>query len=385
MKHQIILYLSLFFHFLIYSDPLLVAVLMVKNEEPVMEMTLQPLVDAGITDFLIYDTGSTDKTIQVTHDFFIKNKISNFVIKQGEWIDFATSRNKALELTEQYFPNATFMLMLDAEWILHNGKDLLKCCKQLNYTIGTLYLIKLKGFNIEFSHARLIRTKSNIAFVGKVHEIPNVVPNATLPDHIYFELSPTHDGKEKSKTRWIRDKDLLLQELEKNPNNPRTVYYLAQTYFCLQDWKNAAKWYELRSAMHGWDEEDFLTIFVLAQTYAMLGNTEKMIAYYLQAFSMRPHRAEPLVRLAEYYYNAQSYHLCYLFARHACTIPYPNNDLSFIEKEMYYFVRYNLLSLTAYGVQDFQLGKQATLKALQTRPDLQYLHDNLKLYQEMLC
>ena len=68
------------------ADPLLVAVLMVKNEEPVMELTLQPLVDAGIKDFLIYDTGSVDHTIEVTQEFFIKNNISNFVIEQGDWL-----------------------------------------------------------------------------------------------------------------------------------------------------------------------------------------------------------------------------------------------------------------------------------------------------------
>ena len=76
MSLQIWLRLSLLLSScLLKTDPLLVAVLMVKNEAPVMEMTLQPLVDAGITDYLIYDTGSTDNTIQVTNDFFIQNFI----------------------------------------------------------------------------------------------------------------------------------------------------------------------------------------------------------------------------------------------------------------------------------------------------------------------
>src|SRR3990167_9749906 len=88
---------------LLHADPLLVAVGMVRNEAPVMEMTLQPLINAGIKDFLIYDTGSTDKTIPIIRGVFLKNRIRNFVIEQGEFIDFATSRNKALELTELHF------------------------------------------------------------------------------------------------------------------------------------------------------------------------------------------------------------------------------------------------------------------------------------------
>jgi hypothetical protein len=66
MKHKPYLYVIFIVNSLIQADPLLVAVLMIKNEEPVMQMTLQPLVDAGITDFFIYDTGSTDQTIEIT-------------------------------------------------------------------------------------------------------------------------------------------------------------------------------------------------------------------------------------------------------------------------------------------------------------------------------
>ncbi|HLJ31873.1 MAG TPA: hypothetical protein VKU36_05515, partial [Candidatus Babeliales bacterium] len=51
-------------------DPILVVVLMVKNEETVMRATLQPFVDAGINSFFIFDTGSTDNTISVTQTFF---------------------------------------------------------------------------------------------------------------------------------------------------------------------------------------------------------------------------------------------------------------------------------------------------------------------------
>ncbi len=136
----------------ILANPLLVAVLMVKNEELVMESTLQPLVDAGITDFLIYDTGSTDQTIQVTQNFFIQNNITNFVIKQGDWVDFSTCRNRALELAEEYFPDATFMLMLDAEWILHNGEQLLQFCESEKCETKKLYFIKLNSLKNHEDH-----------------------------------------------------------------------------------------------------------------------------------------------------------------------------------------------------------------------------------------
>jgi glycosyltransferase involved in cell wall biosynthesis len=383
MKQSIFAY-ALFFNVFIHTDPILVAVLMVKNEAPVIEMTLQPLVDAGITDFLIYDTGSTDTTIQITQDFFISNNITNFVIEQGEWIDFATSRNRALELTEQHFPNATFMIMLDAEWILHNGTDLLKYCKDQQNSSSTLYLIQLRATDLSFYHPRLIRTRSNIQFVGKVHEQPNILAQAKVPNYVYFEFAPTSQGAQKSDARCLRDRDLLLQELQQNPTNGTTVFFLAHTYFCLHDIPNAIKWFEHRTVMSGYDEENFLTFFSLAHMYHISGNFEKMIYNYLKAYNLRPHRAEPLIRLAQYFYEIQNYHLCYLFARHACTITYPADDISLVEPNAYNFVRYALLSGTAHIVGDYNLGQQATLKALQARPDQLYLQKNLEYYQTML-
>jgi tetratricopeptide (TPR) repeat protein len=383
MKYQILSCILLYASFL-YTDPLVVAVLMVKNEEPVMQKTLQPLVDAGIKSFFVYDTGSIDNTIEVTRTFFADNNISDFVIVQEPWIDFAASRNRALELTQHYFPHAIFMLMLDAEWILHGGEQLLQFCQQLKNHHGPVYSIMLHGLAGSFGHARLIRCKAGVYFVGKIHEIPNFAPTFKLPDGIYFDLAPTHYGQEKTRQRWLRDRDLLLQQVEENPDDSRAVFYLAQTYFCLEDWTNAIKWFEKRSAMLGWAEEDFFATYVLAQTYLKVGDVENMIVTNLKAFQMRPIRAEPLIRIAEYFYHKESYYLAYLFARHACTIPYPNQEHGLVEVRLYKFLRYDLLGATAYFVGDYALGEQAIRKALEVAPDMQHLHDNLKMYQEML-
>src|SRR5258707_10172559 len=87
-------------------DPLLVVVLMVKNEETVMRATLQPFVDGGVDSFFIFDTGSTDNTIEVTEQFFAEHGITQVYIAQEPFIDFATSRNRALDLAQEKFPNA---------------------------------------------------------------------------------------------------------------------------------------------------------------------------------------------------------------------------------------------------------------------------------------
>jgi glycosyltransferase involved in cell wall biosynthesis len=385
MKNFILLS-TLFYTSLSIADPLLVAVLMIKNEAPVIKKTLQPLIDSGIKDFFIYDTGSTDNTLEIAENTFKENNIRSFVIAQEPWINFAASRNRALTLTQEHFTDASFMLMLDAEWQLQNGADLLEFCKENQYNDIPIFYLHYMGFNTDFCVARLIRTHQGIHFVGKIHEIPNIVPNHTLPEHICFHASPTPYGKEKSVKRWRRDCEILLEEIKNNPGDTRSIFYLAQTYFCLGEYEEAAKWYDLRLSMSLEGEEAFVAVFVLAQVYSLMGgHDEKVIYNYLRSYSMRPTRADPLIRIAEYYWHKKAYHLCYLFARESVNIAYPKDDWSLVEKYLYDFLRYDLLGKTAILYGQYELGRLAVLKAMEARPDLEYLKDNLKIYEDILA
>ena len=60
--------------------------------------------------------------------------------------------------------------------------------------------------------------------------------------------------------KYARDRDLLLAEVERNPEDARSVFYLAQSYFALGDFVNARKWYARRVEMGGWDEEVYLAM-----------------------------------------------------------------------------------------------------------------------------
>src|SRR3546814_6686783 len=78
---------------------------MVKDEEQVIAPTLQPFVEAGIDSYLIFDTGFTDKTIEATQNYFAEHNVTNGHIFQEPFIDFATSRNRALDLAEEHVPD----------------------------------------------------------------------------------------------------------------------------------------------------------------------------------------------------------------------------------------------------------------------------------------
>lgn len=364
-------------------DPLLVVVIMIKNEAPVIRETLRPFVDAGIKDYLIYDTGSTDDTVEITKKFFQDAGIEHAVIKQEDFIDFATSRNHALRAAKESFPNACFLLMPDAEWYIKNGKGLLQFCQEHKDDHDNAYLVRCTmGDSFNFHTQRLIRCRSNLQFVGAVHEGLNEVTIEKVSDDIFFEVGSTKYGKEKSQRRWSRDCELLFKEHQANPQSPRPVFYLAQTYHCLGDLFTAAQWYEKRSAMAGWDEENYITQYRLAQCYEELGKWDQALNSYLKAFSMRPHRAEPLVRLAKHYWASGERALCFLFARRAVELPYPKDDILFVEKNLYDYQRYDVMACVAWYVGEYELGEMAVRQALKAYPTLPHLLNNLNWYMQ---
>lgn len=372
----------------ILADPLLVVVLMVKNEEAVINATLEPFIKEGLDAFLIFDTGSTDKTVETVTDFFKQQNVRNAYIEQEPFIDFATSRNRALELAQERFPEAVYMLMPDAEWYMHDVAGLIKFCQEHRHcTFEKIHLIKVASSNLEFYHARLMRCKSGIKFVGAVHEVPNEAACSKLKPSIYFELSVTRFGFEKSKKRWERDVAILLRAYKENPQDSRTAFYLAQTYECLNDLYNAYTYYVARSKMAGWDEENYETFFRLGRVAEALAKVDTSFTwhmafdYYMTAFKLRPHRAEPLLKIAEHYWP-DNIPACYVFARRALDLPYPENELLFVEKDMYDFTLYEVLSKCAWHVGEFELGEFATKKALKIHPEMLHLHRNLSCYKE---
>ena len=373
----------------IMYDPILIVVLMVKNEETVMRATLQPFVDGGVDSFFIFDTGSTDNTIAVTEEFFAEHGITRAYIVQEPFIDFATSRNRALDLAQEKFPNAAFMIMPDAEWYLNDARALVAFCKKCleREDIYSSYLVSLA--NIGTYNCRLFRCNRGVRFMGAVHEVVAQSTPIKVPDTIYFDYLPTSKGAEKTAQRHIRDRELLLKEHQNKPWCTRTLFYLARTCEDIGNWQEAYNFYKMRVVMRGWDEEDFIAKYRLAQTIKKLVlrsefkdqySWSEALEYYMQAYQVRPHRIEPLVEIADYYVYTNQMDLAFLFARRACEVEYPAKDVLFIENYHYNYYRYELLARCSWYINEFEIGEWAARQAYKASPNYTYAQINMDCY-----
>jgi len=386
---------------------LLVVVIMVKNEQDNIVPTLQPFISAGIKNFLVYDTGSTDNTIPNVKKFFKKYKCKGVVINDP-FIDFATSRNKGLDCTDVEFKDCKFMLMIDAEWYIENPQGLLDFCKDHVNDKDEVYYITVTNGVAKFQHTRLLRINSDGYFVDVVHEYINQVNLQRVPSTTYLSYKP----KANSTDRWYRDLGLLLKkyqqgkdknikakttpyvwdnnkgrrynlmlksEHEKPPGlDPRTVFYFAQTYDCLNVKEEAIKYYLERAEMGGYIEEAYMALYRVGKLYEST-DWDKASKYYLLAYEKFPSRIESLVKLAQHYLNPQ---IKYMYAKQACSTPQPEQGL-FLETELYEYDRWDQLAIGAWYMKSYKEGYDAVQKALKIK-SLPHLLTNNSLFEEVL-
>lgn len=359
-------------------EPLLVVVLMVKNEEAVIIPTLEPFVQGGVEAYLIFDTGSTDKTIETVTDYFRRMNITNYIIEQEPFVNFAVSRNRALDFADYYFPHAGFYIMPDAEWYMQRVDQLLEfCASELEHNVDQdVYAISNGNDSTEFDSMRLFRANKKVRFdlERDVHECPLTTKTIMrVPRDIHFLWLPSDVGNDKTIKRTDRDISLLLQKYLKNPLDERSLFYLGQTYCVRQEYAKSLFYFRQRVQLLGFAEERFIAMYRIAQITEVLAyrNEESWahaLDYYLQAYAYRPSRAEPLIHIANYYLNNESPELAFMFAHKAVLTPYPNDSL-FINKELFNFEQYRILACSAHALGHFELAHEAAQLALKARPD----------------
>ena len=141
------------------------------------------------------------------------------------------------------------------------------CEQELDYPDHTSYLVRIVSTDLDFGTQRLLRCKTGLRFGGVVHETIMIGTRFKTPNISFLNCGLADMVWKKLKRRWQRDKELLMKEHLANPMDSRTAFYLAQTFDCLGDLENAYKYYELRTHLRGWDEEDFMARYRLGASY----------------------------------------------------------------------------------------------------------------------
>jgi glycosyltransferase involved in cell wall biosynthesis len=350
--------------------------IMAKNEKKRLHVTLES-IKTFADSLIFFDTGSTDNTIEIARDFCTKYNIP-FHLKQGEFVNFCVSRNESLDFADS-FEDVDYLLLMDTNDELRGQENLRKFAEEFKDSKTSAFLLEQEwwsGNSDKYFNVRFIKSRHEWRYVGVVHEYIKTY-NEENSKHPIVKLNH-FNGKEgcvlyqdrtqdddKSEKRFSRDKDLLLEEFKKDPTEPRTVFYLAQTCSCLKQNEETFKYYKWRTTLDGFNEEVF-------QSLLRCGNfSEKLkhdwydsFSWYMKSFEHTP-RVEPLVKISEYYKNKNNWLLCYNFVKLACELEYPHNCILFVDKLAYDYKRWHLLGICAYYIKRYDEGKKACLIAIE--------------------
>ncbi len=319
--------------------------MIVKDEADVIAETLDS-VAPYISSWVIVDTGSTDGTQDVVREHMARLGIPGVIYKRP-WRNFGHNRTEALNLAQGH---GDYIWVIDADDIVVGTPDF----TQLS---ADIYRMRLGDASFTYWRPQLFRDGVHVRYEGVVHETAVWESDCVVGrlEGDYYVESRRLGARSQDTQKYARDRDLLLAEVERNPENARSVFYLAQSYFDLGDFANARKWYERRAEMEGSDEEVYYSMLRLAESMAGLDWPWLVVQdVYLQAWEFRPTRAEALYAIARRYREQQRYLPGHLFAQRAAQIPLPEKDLLFVRADVYAW-----RALDEQAVCASQLGKHA--------------------------
>lgn len=311
--------------------------MIVRNESHVISELLES-VAPFITTWVIVDTGSDDGTQDLIRNFFAKRGIEGFLFERP-WRNFGANRTEAMQLAQGH---ADYIWMMDADDVLVGTPD-------LSAMTADGYKVPIKYGDLAFQRRQLFRNGLPWRWVGVVHEYSTCDKPSTeelLPGNFWVQAR-TVGARSQDPEKYLRDAELLLAEVHRNPDDCRSVFYLAQSYRDYGDLRSARQWYARRAEMGEWVEEVFCSLLRVAECMAGLDEPWPMVLdAYLKAWAYRPVRAEPLCAIATHYRSNREWQLGYLFAKQATSIPLPA-DILFVRAGMYNVTAYDELAICA--------------------------------------
>ena len=352
-------------------DNLICYTMIIKNGGNLLEKVLTdnlPFIDR----WCILDTGSTDGT-QETIKRVLKNKKG--VLYEEPFVDFKVSRNRCLELAGH---TCKFIMILDDTYSLKGDiRNFLTEVRGDQFSDSFSMLIQ--SDDTEYYSNRIIKSNTNLRYIHTIHEVitnENNI-NVTVPPEKALIFDNRAEYMEKrTNDRKQFDLQLLFKETKDDPDDPRALYYIAQTYGCIGDEINKAKYFELRinHPVQGYVQEKIDACFELARCYNFKVDPvtkelyqieqpklndkqwERCEELYLQAFSMDNRRPDSLYFIGIHYYLEKNNLLAYNYFKKAFEVGYPIGSQYSLKPTLSFHFLPKFLAEMCYVFKDYNTG-----------------------------
>ncbi len=310
----------------------IILLLMVKNESRIIERCLEaalPHVDATA----VLDTGSADDTIAIVQRVLSASGKPGRVA-QHPFDDFGRSRTRSFKEAQAlcaqmgWDPEHTYALAVDADMVLVPSPEF----RQYPFTHNGYHVMQANS-SLKYYNTRLMKCAHGWTCVGATHEYWAGGPVEKIPYEV-LHIDDRNDGGCKA-DKFERDVRLLTAEIEAEPNNVRAHFYLGQSLKDLGRPDEAIRYFKRRIQLGGWHEEVWHAHYQIGKCYEQKGDVMQMERWMNKAFDVYPRRAEPLYHLCRYFREHSHHYKAYHYYLKGRNIPYPHDDLLFVENHVY--------------------------------------------------
>jgi glycosyltransferase involved in cell wall biosynthesis len=307
---------------------------MIKNEHKIIRRLIEstlPIADA----ICVCDTGSTDNTVEVLTEYFKDFKIPTKLYNGPEhlWKNFGHNRSQSflagVDFCKELGWDAehSYALVMDADMQLVVPPAFKK---SMLTSVG--YKMIQKSHSLEYYNTRLMKLSHPWKCVGVTHEYWDGANTDTISKDTLY-ISDIGDGGCKD-DKFERDVRLLEQGLVDSPNNPRYLFYLAQSYKDNKQLDKAIDNYKKRINAGGWHEEIWYSMYMLMKLYAEKKEYAEMEMWGLKAYEFRKERSENILYLCRFFRDRRQHYKAWHYYELGAGIKKPD-DLLFIETDVY--------------------------------------------------
>lgn len=343
---------------ILFYDNLINLCIMVKNAGPQFEDMLKQNMSI-IDEWTILDTGSTDETLDIIKRTLVGVKKGN--LHQEPFINFRDSRNRCLDLAGK---RCKYTVTLDDTYVVKG--DLRKFLTEIRSDqFGDSYSMYIKSDDVEYSSNRILKTNRNLRYKYRIHEVITDENNVNVITPI--DKAMIFDGRfeymeKRTMDRKSLDLQFLQEEIDEDPNNPRSYYYMAQTYNLLER-HDLAYDYFLQRANHpveGFLQEKIDAIFEAARlaNFQLNKPWEECEALYKRAYELDKTRPDSLYFLGIHHYLEKNIPKAYEYFKKGFQLGYPIHAQYSLKPTLSFHFLPKFLTEICYQMNDYQLGQK---------------------------
>lgn len=378
-------------------------VLIARNEAktlPRLVASLEEFQKKG-GEIILVDTGSSDGTAQIARELGCKVEevgtrfqrevsekqaynINRFgdhredpIVAAGDKLfDYSGARNYAASLA-----SSNMVAMPDCDEI-YTRLDLITICgkiatgvQQLEYNFVFAH-DEHGGELVKFMHSKFYDRRV-LKWTGIIHE---VLQGDALREFLPESIIKLEHWQNPDTNRGGYLKGLALSVLE-DPANDRNAHYFGRELLYTGRPRGAILELERHVAMGKWPEERSQSLIHIGEAQMQLGETQKAIHTWIDAFDACPTRREPFMKIADYYYQMKSPDHVLAYVQAALAIPKNNFYAAF--QPYYEQYPHELLYWAYWQKGEKALSNYHFKQALAMQPfNPKYLHD-LRWYEEL--